>query len=168
MTANWVAPNGDDWLATERGHQRSCTFYKYVGTSTINHPNATYLQDLPTQPGPLYRALRARVTGSNSKAQAIFVAISDALHNDEGLVSPDLRAGFIQLLARLPHVTIRSGVTYGDGAAATTFSFPHSGSLWFDQTTAQVVYRYGAPSYDVVASLPPHVADPTKCPRGSN
>jgi len=70
-------------------------------------------------------------------------------------------------VASLPRVTIRSDVTYGDGAA-TTFTFWHSGSLWFDQTTAQVVYRYGAPGYHVVAALPPHVADPTKCPRGSN
>jgi hypothetical protein len=165
---NWVAPNGDDWVATKEGSRRSCTFYKYVGTPTINHPNAKYLQDLPTHAGPLYRLLRAQVTGSNSKTEAVFVAISDALHNDEGLVPPNLRAAFIEVLGRLPHVTVRPGVVYGDGATATTFSFSGAGSLWFDEGTAQLVYRYGAPGYRVAAALPRHIADPNECPRGSN
>lgn len=112
-TTNWVAPDGDDWLATDQGRQHSCAFYKYVGTPTINHPTATYLHSLPTEPAALYRFLAEHVTGSSSKPHAMFVAISDALHNDEGLVQPNLRAAFIAVLGRIPHVSVKSGVAYG-------------------------------------------------------
>jgi hypothetical protein len=166
-TSNWVAPNGDDWNLSNQG-ARSCTFYKYVGSPNINHPNSDFLHGLPTDPRGLYQFLRTHVAGSNSNAEAMFVAIGDALHNDEGLVPPDLRAAFIEVLGRIPRVIVHDDVPYGKGDMAITFTLGRTGSLWFDQKTAQVVYESGAPTYRIVAHLPAKVASRQSCPRGSD
>jgi hypothetical protein len=166
--ANWVAANGDDWLLEDQGGSPLCTYYPYLGTPNPNHPNTDYLRSLPTDPKALAAYLRAHVTGSNSTDQAIFVAISDTLGNYEGLVPPDLRAAFVEVLARVPSVTVRSGVPYGDGGTATTFTYKHSASLWFDESTAQLVGPQAAPAYRIVDKLPDHVASRQTCPRGDD
>ncbi len=165
---NWVAANGDDWHLDDEGGSPSCTYYPFVGTPNPNHTNTDYLRSLPTDPTALDTYLRAHVTGSGSTDEAVFVAIADTLHNYEGLVPPDTRAAFIEVLARVPSVTVRSNVSYGDGGTATTFSYKHEGTLWFDESTAQVVYQDGAPEYRIVDKLPDQVASRQTCPRGSD
>lgn len=165
---NWVAANGDDWHLDDEGGSPSCTYYPFVGTPNPNHTNTDYLRSLPTDPTALDTYLRAHVTGSGSIDEAVFVAIADTLHNYEGLVPPDTRAAFIEVLARVPSVTVRSNVSYGDGGTATTFSYKHEGTLWFDESTAQVVYQDGAPEYRIVDKLPDQVASRQTCPRGSD
>jgi hypothetical protein len=165
---NWVAANGDDWLLEDEGGSPLCTYYPYLGTPNPNHPNTDYLRSLPTDPSALETYLRAHVSGSNSIDQAVVVAISDTFGNYEGLVPPDLRAAFIEVLARVPSVTVRSGVQYGDGGTATTFTYKNDQSLWFDETTAQVVGQQAAPEYQIVDTLPDRVASRQTCPRGDN
>jgi hypothetical protein len=167
-TINYVAPNGDDWHVNIDSHGTSCTYYKFVGTPNPNHPDTAYLDSLPTDPAALYDYLRAHVSGSGSIAQAIVVAIGDTLHYAEGLVSPDLRAAFIEVLARVPAVTVEAGASYGDNATATTFTYPDGDSLWFDESTAQLVYSTGAPDYRIVDNLPADVANSDTCPNGGN
>jgi hypothetical protein len=166
-STNWVAANGDDWTVQDEG-SRSCTYYPYLGTPNPNHPNTDYLDSLPTDAHALETYLRAHVQGSNSTDQAIFVAISDTLHNYEGLVPPNLRAAFVGVLAQVPSVTVRSGVRYGDGATATTFTYKNEGSLWFDESTAQLVYEQATPAYRIVDKLPDRVASRQTCPQGDN
>ena len=57
---------------------------------------------------------------------------------------------------------------YGDGSTATTFTYKSGDSLWFDEATAQLVYKDAAPEYRIVDKLPDQVASRQTCPRGDN
>jgi hypothetical protein len=164
-TTNYVAPNGDDWDITDG----ACTFYPFVGAPNPNHVDEAYLDALPSDPSALLSYLRAHVSGSGSVDEAVYNAIRDQLINDEGLIQPELRAAYIQVLAQLPQMTIRSGVPYGDGATAIEFA-PETAdaALWFDDSTAQLVDPQAAPEYQIVDALPANVADRATCPQGSN
>ncbi|MDO5498255.1 MAG: hypothetical protein Q4F67_01090 [Propionibacteriaceae bacterium] len=76
--------------------------------------------DMPRDPAALERWLRLRVSGSLTKDEAVFVALTDMLRRNNP--DPELRAVMIETLPRISQVVVETGRADSLGRAATVIS----------------------------------------------
>jgi hypothetical protein len=144
---SWVDQDGRLWRHDVRttGNTQTQDYFEFApGTYDLNYPSPDYLRTLPTDADALYDFLDAHVSGSASHEEAIFVAVGDMLRG--GFAPPALRTAAIQVLERLPHVTLSVVTTDSLGRTVQQFDFVDESnragavqSLSFDPATAQIV-----------------------------
>ncbi|SRR5580765_1467291 len=148
---SWTGADGRVWRHDTQGtHMDNYAFPALTGGPIDYTPKG--VAKLPTSPSDLMAYLRARVQGSNSTDEAIFVAVGDMTRM--GYVPPAVRAALISVAGALPEVTAtRSG-------GRTTLAFvdestrPGSQSLVFDSGSAALVGEAGtSPGADNVATI---------------
>lgn len=145
LNKDWTTPNGDSWNWHSEDGLTNCSSGTLQGTRTFGNADQQFFDSLPTDPETLNTYMRSRVTGSNSKDEAVFVAVEDVLRTAGGLASTQLRAAFIGVLARTDHVTIREDARDALDRPATRVDFEdqkrRSGemtSLYFAPSTSQL------------------------------
>jgi hypothetical protein len=177
----WVSADGTTWERHAERGQVTCYRYDHVGQPNFGNATQSFFNSLPTEPRALTRYMRSHVSGSRSTDEAVFVAVGDALRERDGLASPALRAAFVAVLRRTPHVTVRTGEHDALGRPATQASFDEGGgvvtSLYFEPSTGELLEEgvssgaHGPGNVDVathesvVDQLPAAIA---RCPSGGN
>lgn len=175
---SWIATDGRSWRRDYGNDNTGQLFDEYQafppGGDQTYSASPAYLASLPTDTRALQRYLRAHVTGSTSRDEAVFVAVGDLLRT--GIAPRALRAAAIRVLARTRHVAL--GTTRSDalGRPVIRFDFiddkgrpDEIQSLLFDPKTAALVGEIdsnaaGKPwftstlvSSGVTANVPPQV-----------
>jgi hypothetical protein len=175
---SWIATDGRSWRRDHGNDNTGHLFDEYLafppGGDQTYSASPAYLASLPTDTSALQHYLRAHVSGSTSRNEAVFVAVGDLLRT--GIAPPALRAAAIRVLARTSHVAL--GTTRSDalGRPVIRFDFiDNKGrpdeiqSLLFDPKTAALVGEIdsnaaGTPwftstlvSSGVTANVPPPV-----------
>lgn len=134
---SWTAPDGRIWRRDVRREGVEYFSFPALDRGPIDYSPAG-ARSLPSDPGALRRLLDARVQGSSSHNEAVFVALGDVLRM--GYVPAATRAAAIEVAGSLPEVT----ATQAGGR--TTLSFADEEiragvvqSLVFDTGTAALV-----------------------------
>jgi hypothetical protein len=144
----WTAPSGEVWGYSDRGKTMQPPTAPFCihrqaghGDENFDEPTAAFLATFPTNPDQLRSFLRARVTGSSSKDEAVFVAVGDTLRT--GLPSPALRAAAFRVLQRTGHITVTANARDARGRASIRVDFTGRkagvDSLYFDPTTSRIM-----------------------------
>lgn len=147
---DWVAPNGTTWsYRTEPGStSRDCYQFVHEGDANFQNPTKAWIDSLPTESSALQQYVRSHVSGSTSREEATFVAVSDLLGAADLLASSRLRSAFVEVLSRTAGVAVHRDVRDSRGHAAVRADFvdPRNRpgeleSLYFDPRTFQLVER---------------------------
>lgn len=172
---SWTSADGHLWRRDTTPNGKSRLYDLGVQSGDIvNLPGKPLpILDLPTEPDALEALLRRHVSGSSSRNEAVFVAISELSRS--GVLPPKVRAASLQVLATLPEVTAAKvsvdgkslvRVDFADDSIRKDLTF----SLLFDPTTATLVeeaetfrgvpgYRSVVTSRQIVDAMPPGLAD---------
>lgn len=143
----WTAASGEAWGYSDPGTTVEPTIAPFCihklpgsGDSDFDEPSPAFLATYPTNPSDLAAFLRAHVHGSQSKDEAMFVAIGDMLRTH--LPSPTLRAAGFRVLAMTDGVRVTSNVRDAKDRRTTRVDFMRRGgpveSLYFDPATSRV------------------------------
>ena len=145
---SWTDHTGRVWrhdVMTVQGSAPEVDYYEFApGSDQVSYPSPAYLDTLPTEPAALYDFLDSHVSGSSSHEEAIFVAVGDMLRG--GFAPPELRSAAIQVLTRLPHVSLSDTTTDPLGRTVQQFEYTDDSarpgavqSIAFDPATAQIL-----------------------------
>ena len=145
---SWTDATGRIWrhdVLTVQGSPPEENYYEFSrGDDHVSYPSPEYLATLPTEPSALYDFLDDHVSGSSSHEEAIFVAVGDMLRG--GFAPPELRSAAIQVLTRLPHVSLSGTTTDALGRTVQQFDFADESirpgevqSISFDPQNAQIL-----------------------------
>lgn len=167
---NWVSPNGD-MVSAREGSQTGCAVFPRQGAPDWAEPSRDFFANLPTDVGELTSYLRSHVSGSSSQDEAVFVAVGDALSDDDLLATSQVRAALVDVLADTPGVTVHPDQQDYLGRPAVRLDFVDERnrpgeihSMYFDPHTYQFLEEregstgqpttYGGPSpaYDTAPS----------------
>ncbi len=86
----------------------------------LNSPTIAQLAAMPTDPRRLAQYLRANVSGSSSKDEAVYVAVGDILRTE--MVPATLRGALVLVAASIPHTTVdRAADPHGRPAVRVMF-----------------------------------------------
>jgi hypothetical protein len=162
----WIAHNGLAWMfySPNQNVSPQVTW----GDNDTSGPSLRYLDSLPTTGNGLEKYLQTHVTGSNTKDEAIFVAVGDMLRS--GDVPPSLRVAAFEVLEQTPHISVtHTRDSLRRRALKVTFTDPTglSGpdSLLFDPKTAMLIGEQDGPAFtvtytqNIVTSVPTAVRD---------
>lgn len=165
--STWLAPDGWAW-ARQTGDDAAYHLFSPV-------PRNYDLNLVPADPTVMEAYLRARVMGSSSVEEALFVAVVNTLSFDPTPAAT--RAAAIRMLAGVPGVTVTEGATDPRGRPATEVRFVDekhrpgvANSLYLDPADAQLLAEVqtvdGKPDYTcvyierrIVDSLPADVVE---------
>jgi hypothetical protein len=179
---SWVAADGRRWERSAFSGGVGLDFFPAPTGDSVNYPSAQALANLPRDPNELVQYLLRRVSGSSSREEAVFVALTDLLRS--GIPDAQLRASLLRAIGLLPDVGVDEHATdaLGRPAVALTWTRPDPNgsdqSVLFDRVTTRVLeerstFRYSQPpqphtgravSYAstvlttrIVAAVPPEV-----------
>ncbi len=99
---DWRTPDGWTWSRRGKAGEPPTKFYIFGPGWGWMRPG--YAATMPTEPHLLDAFLRARVSGSASQDEAVFVAIGDMLRQEAA--PADLRGAAIRVLGLNPHVRV--------------------------------------------------------------
>ena len=122
----WVAPDGRLFTREHRvapPKYSSCYAFPARKSPNVNSPTQAFLRSMPTDVAALTEYLRSRVSGSDSRDEAVFVAITDTLQDSSGLASQRLRAAFLGVLERTDHVSVDRSARTPLGRSAVRVDF---------------------------------------------
>lgn len=115
---DWRTPDG--WTWSRRGKAAATPTEFYIFGPGWGWMRPGFAATMPTEPHLLDAFLRARVSGSSSQDEAVFVAIGDMLRQEAA--PADLRAASIRVLGLNRQVSVTK-LTVGGGAAAIRATF---------------------------------------------
>lgn len=114
---DWRTPDG--WTWSRRGRAGAAPNEFFIFPPAFGWMRPGYAATMPTEPHLLDAFLRARVSGSTSQDEAVFVAIGDMLR--EEAAPADLRAASIRVLGMNPHVKVTKVTVAGKPAVRAAF-----------------------------------------------
>lgn len=172
---SWMSSDGHLWRrdSTTNGNVRLNDF-GVQGGSFPGSPSPKEATKLPDEPRALQSFLRDNVSGSNSRNEAVFVAIGELARS--GLLPPKVRAASLEVIAALPEVTATKTTVGGSQMVRVDFADDSIRkdevfTLLFDATTADLVediqwlrgkvnFRSVITRREIVSAMPPGLAEP--------
>lgn len=148
----WIAADGRRWVRTSSPGSDTTVNHFPAGTDdSLNAPAPGVLVDLPREPRQLVDHLSKRVSGSSSKEEAVFVALTDLLRSD--LADSQLRATMFRAVGLLPHVLVDDEAVDAQGRHGVQLIWvrPDTGARWtmtFDPATAHILEENASYTYD--------------------
>lgn len=104
---DWYAPDGWVWSHRESASGSGSHVEEFIFAPADGWMRPGFAATMPTDPHELDAFLRARVTGSTSQDEAVFVAIGDMLRQEAA--PPALRAAALRTLGLNPKATVTKG-----------------------------------------------------------
>ena len=134
---SWTAYDGTIWRR-DTNNPGPVDYYEFPpGGNDTAAPSPSYLTSLPTDPAELENLLRHNPDEPNGSDGAVFTAVGDLLRG--GFAPAALRTALVEVLTRLPEVSLGTATTDALGRPAVQFTMAGQGSLFFDPATAQIV-----------------------------
>ncbi len=158
---SWVRWDGTTWAIDTRPSAgwREYHVFPRPEEPTLNLPTPEFAASLPGDPDALRAYLDAHVTGSNSHAKAIFVAITDLARSH--FLPPKTLGAALEVLAAVDGVQTREVTALGRPAVEITYTEFWSGltgrhAVILDRATARVISEHDSDpggGYDLTTTL---------------